>query len=69
MQFDKLWSCDKGGGLFLSQKLHRAPLVAFRRDRKDALALQGEGWFTDRYILEEGMDCSCFSLVVVVVTV
>jgi len=22
------------------------------------LALQGEGWFTDRYILEEAMDCS-----------
>jgi hypothetical protein len=22
------------------------------------LALQGEGWFTDRYILKEGMDCS-----------
>src|SRR5450755_5034740 len=32
--------CDKGGGLFLSQKLHRAALVTFRRDRKDALALK-----------------------------
>jgi hypothetical protein len=21
------------------------------------LALQGEGWFADRYILEEGVDC------------
>jgi hypothetical protein len=21
------------------------------------LALQGAGWFTDRYVLEEGMDC------------
>jgi len=54
----RIRSCDKGGGLFLSQKLHGAALVALRRDRKDALALQGEGWFADRYILEEAMDCS-----------
>ena len=31
--------CDKGGTLFLCQKLHWAALVALRRDRKDALAL------------------------------
>jgi hypothetical protein len=50
--------CDKSGGLFHSQKLHWGALVALRRDRKDALTLQGEGWFADRYILEEGMDGS-----------
>jgi hypothetical protein len=52
----RIRSSDKGGGLFLSQKLHRTALVAFRRDRKHALALQGEGWLTDRYVLKEGMD-------------
>jgi hypothetical protein len=54
----RIRSCDKGSGLFLGQKLHRAALVAFRRDCKDALALQCEGRFADRYILEEAMDCS-----------
>ena len=52
----RIRSCDKGGGLFLRQKLHRAALVALRRDRQDALALQRAGWFTDRHVLEERMD-------------
>jgi hypothetical protein len=54
----RIRSRDKGGSLFLCQKLHGTALVALGRDRKDALALQSAGWFTDRYVLEEGMDCS-----------
>jgi len=51
----RIGSCDKGGGLFLCQKLHWATLVTLRRDRKDTLTLQGECWFTDRYVSEEGV--------------
>jgi hypothetical protein len=35
----RIWSCDKGSSLVLCQKLHRAALVALRRDCEDALAL------------------------------
>jgi hypothetical protein len=33
-------------------------LVTLRGDRKDTLTLQGDGWLTDRHVLEEGMDGS-----------
>jgi hypothetical protein len=47
----------ESSGLFLGEKLDRPTLVAFRGDRKDALALEGKCGFIDGDEAEEGVQC------------
>ena len=49
-------SCHEGGGFFLREKLHRTALVTFGRDRKDALAVQGECRLTEGHVPEERVE-------------
>src|SRR5438128_7864282 len=51
----RIGSGNEGGGLFCCQKLHRSARKTLRRDRQDALTLQGECRFIDRHELEKGM--------------
>ncbi len=44
-------------GLFLNEKLHRAPLVAFRGYRENTLAVQSECGFANGYVVEERVQC------------
>jgi len=45
----------ESGDLFLGEKRHRSMLVAFRGDRKNALALEGKRGFIDRDEAKEGV--------------
>ena len=49
--------CHEGCGLFLSEKLARSMLTAFRRNGKNALALKTQCQLADCDEPEEGMHC------------
>jgi hypothetical protein len=49
----RIGCCNDGSALFFGQEFHRAALMALRRNRQYALALQRQCWFTDGNVLEE----------------
>jgi hypothetical protein len=51
----RIRSYNEGGGLLFCQKLYGSAFVTLRGDCKDALALQSKRWFTDGYVLKEGV--------------
>ena len=50
-----IWSCQKGSGLFVREKLSWATLVPFGRDGKNALTVEGKSRFGEAHVTEEGV--------------
>jgi len=49
----RIWCCHQGIAFVFGHEFHGATLIALRRNRQDALAMQCQCWFADGYVLEE----------------
>ena len=58
----RIWCCHQGIAFVFGHEFHRATLIALRRNRQDALAMQCQCGFADGYVLEERVQ-SCQAVV------